>query len=443
MNFSLKSAEVKYALIALILGSVGGVLTGYWVISVSLALIAFICWLLLQISQLQAWLDADAPVDNAPYLSGSADNFVLKVCDIKKHNRKQQENLEELIRRFDAATSAMPDAMLIVDKQQNLEWANPAAQRLLGIGDLRDIGHRIDNIVRDPAITSYLLNQDYAEPLEFSSAESNQNDLVLRVIPYGDGRRLLCVHDHQDQLRLQQVRQAFIANASHEMRTPLTVIIGYLEVLTAREEGIDEITRRGVEGSLDQAYRMKQLIEDLLSLSKLESSPLAKSKEVDSNLATLTRQCIETLESSSNEHLQKIHLSVVDDVSVRGDDQELISAIQNIIENAVKYSSSGTRIEIEIIQTTQGLGKISVVDDGDGIAAEHLSRLAERFYRVDKGRSRDKGGTGLGLSIVKHIMDRHSGELRINSAVGQGTKVELIFPANRTKVISEAVASNS
>lgn len=439
MNFSFNSAEVKYALIAIIIGSIGGAFTGYWAISISLALIVFISWLLIQINRLQAWLDADAPVDKAPNLSGSADNIVLNICDIKKYNSQQQEHLEELVSRFDAATSAMPDAMLIVDKRQNLEWANPAAQCLLGIEDQRDIGHRIDNIVRDPAITSYLLNLDYAEPLEFCSAESNQNDLILRVIPYSGGRRLLCVHDNQDLLRLQQVREAFIANASHEMRTPLTVIIGYLEVLSSRDE-VDEITRRGVEGSLDQAYRMKQLIEDLLSLSKLESLPLAKSKEVDSNLSTLARQCVETLKSSKNEHLQKLNLSVDHDVSIRGDDQELISAIHNIIENAVKYSPVDTCIEIIITRTAQGLGKISVIDNGEGVEQEHLSRLAERFYRVDKGRSRDKGGTGLGLSIVKHIMGRHGGELIISSEIGKGTKVELVFPANRTKVASEVLA---
>lgn len=431
MNFSLNSAEIKYAFIALILGSIGGLITGYWAVSISLALFIFIFWLLNQLSLLHAWLDAGAPEDEAPYLIGAADRIVLNVCDIKKENAIQQERLEELVSRFDAATSAMPDAMLIVDNDQNLEWSNPAAQRLLGVEDRRDIGRRIDNIVRDPAITSYLLDLDYTHPLEFSSPDSNQNDLVLRVIPYGDGRRLLCVHDHQDLLRLQQVRKAFIANASHEMRTPLTVIIGYLETLSVREE-IDSMTQRGVEGSLEQAYRMKQLIDDLLSLSRLESLPLAKSKVTDSNLAMLTRECIELIKASKIYSQQQIQLAVNCDVEIRGDDRELLSAIQNIIENAVKYSPSDSPIEIIIGKTSQGLGKISVVDHGDGVEQSHLSRLAERFYRVDHGRSRDKGGTGLGLSIVKHIMDRHSGELIINSEIGKGTEVQLLFPSDRT-----------
>ena len=433
MNLSLNSAEIKFVFIALVLGFITGAISGYWAVSIGFFLLLFIFWLLSQISRLHAWLDVNAPIDQTPTVSGATDKIVSNICTIKKENERQQKHLEEVITRFDAATSAMPDAMLIVDHDRNLEWSNSAAQRLLGIENERDIGHRIDNIIRDPAITSYLLNQDYAEPLECSSADSNENDLMLRIISYGEGRRLLCMHDHQDLLRLQQVRKAFIANASHEMRTPLTVIIGYLETLSTKQD-LDEITRRGVTGSLEQAHRLKQLIEDLLSLSRLESLPLAKSKVKTSNLAKLTRESIELIQASSFYNQQQIELIVECDIDIRGDDRELSSAIQNIVENAVKYSPINTLVEIIINKTPDNKGELLVFDHGEGIEQAHLSRLAERFYRVDDGRSRDKGGTGLGLSIVKHVMDRHNGELIINSEVGKGTKVQLLFPSERTTV---------
>lgn len=437
MKLSIISAEITLALAALILGIIAGAITGYWAISLSLSLLILIVWLLIQFSRLHNWLENNSPITQTPSLRGVADKIISSICIIKKENDKQQKRLEELLDKFDAATGAMPDALLIVDDQQNLEWTNQAAQRLLGINEERDIGHRIDNIVRDPAITSYLSKLDYKDPLEFPSPGSTQNDLRLRVIPYGQGRRLICVHDHQDLLRLQQVRKAFIANASHEMRTPLTVIIGYLEALSLRGD-VDDMTQRGIVGSLEQAHRLKQIIDDLLSLSRLESLPLSKSKLTSSNLAMLTQESIELIKASNIYNQQQIEMILENNLDVRGDDREILSAIQNIVENAVKYSPENTVIKITITATQEGMGSLSVQDHGDGIEQSHLSRLTERFYRVDAGRSRDKGGTGLGLSIVKHIMDRHDGELVINSEVGKGTNIQLLFPSKRTIINKHA-----
>ncbi|MFK7795362.1 MAG: phosphate regulon sensor histidine kinase PhoR [Gammaproteobacteria bacterium] len=422
--------ELRLALFVFIVSLMVGYVSGHWAFSISIGLFGFIIWHLRQIMLLRRWLISGASIETAPNLYGSAYQIITQVCDIKKGHNEQQMNLERSLAKFDAATKAMPDAMLIVDQMQIIEWANPAAKALLKIDLYRDIGQRIDNIVRDPEITSYLNNQVFEEPLEFSSADSSENDLILRVVTYDDGKKLLIVHDHSDLLRLQNVRKEFVSNASHEMRTPLTVIIGYLETLSLREE-MTPLTRRGVDGALEQAQRLKRLIEDLLSLSRLEGLPLTSSQSEKIDITMLIREGVELLKSSDIYKNQQFDLDANTYVQINGDYRELQSAIQNIIDNAVKYSPADSSIEICWQRRSEGGSLLTVTNEGDGIEETHIPRLTERFYRIDMGRSRDMGGTGLGLSIVKHIMERHDGELRINSQKQVGTSVELFFPEER------------
>lgn len=432
--------ELRLALFIFLISLLVGFLSGHWAISISVGLFAFIIWQLRQIMHLRRWLSTGADLNNVPNLYGSAYQVITHICDIKKLNTDEQNNLERLLARFDAATKAMPDAMLIVDQSQIIEWANPAANTLLSIDPLRDIGQRIDNIVRDPDITNYLQSKNFVEPLEFSSSESTGNDLTLRVVTYDDGKKLLIVHDHGDLLRLQNIRKAFVSNASHEMRTPLTVIIGYLETLSLREEMTD-ITRRGVEGALEQAQRLKQLIEDLLSLSRLESLPLNKNAMENIDVTMLVREGIELVKSSDIYKQQQFNVHFDDALQVSGDYRELQSAVQNILDNAVKYSPANTQIEVSWARLSDGDSILSVLDSGEGIEEAHIPRLTERFYRIDNGRSRDMGGTGLGLSIVKHVMERHGGELRISSQRGVGTKVQLYFPVKDNDYTEQQVSA--
>ena len=420
--------ELRLALFVFLVGLVFGYLTSHWAISISICLFAFIVWQLRQIMHLRRWVTSGTPLDNVPNLYGSAYQIITHICDVKKLNIEEQNNLERLLARFDAATKAMPDAMLIIDQTQVIEWANPAAKTLLSIDPVRDIGQRIDNIVRDPDIANYMQSSNFAQPLEFSSSESTDNDLMLRVISYDDGKKLLIVHDHGDLMRLQNIRKAFVSNASHEMRTPLTVIIGYLETLSLREE-ISGITRQGVEGALDQAQRLKQLIEDLLSLSRLESLPLSKVAMESIDVSMLVREGIELVKSSDIYKQQQLSIHIDDHIEVHGEYRELQSAVQNILDNAVKYSPPNSSIEVSWVRLSEGDSLLTVLDSGEGIEDSHIPRLTERFYRIDTGRSREMGGTGLGLSIVKHVMERHGGELRITSKRGAGTKVQLYFPA--------------
>lgn len=428
MRIALIWVELRLAFFVFIISLVLGYLTGHFALSIAIGLLSYIAWQLRQSMRLRHWLLTGASLDNTPNLHGSAYQIVTQICDIKKLNIEEKNNLDHLLSRFDTATNAMPDAMLIVDQNQVVEWANSAAKDLLSIDPHRDIGQRIDNIVRDPEITNYLGNEKFTEPLEFSSNRTTDNDLLLRVVTYKDAKKLLIVHDHGDLLRLQNVKKAFISNASHEMRTPLTVIIGYLETLSLREE-ISGATRRGVEGALDQAQRLKQLIEDLLSLSRLESLSFNKTAAEIINIGMLVEESVELVKSSDIYKQQNFHVRLDDDVSVSGDYRELQSAVQNILDNAVKYSSENTQIEVTWVRLTDGDSILTVIDSGEGIEAAQIPRLTERFYRIDKGRSRDMGGTGLGLSIVKHVIERHGGELRISSQKGVGTKVQLYFPA--------------
>ena len=422
--------EVRLALLVFVVSLVFGYITGHWALSISIGLLAFIIWHLRQLMHLHRWLLSGAPINAAPDLNGSVYKIITLICDIKKHHNEETINLQRSLTKFDAATKAMPDAMLIVDHMQTIEWANPAAKTVLKIDMSRDIGQRIDNILRDPGITSYLNKQLFDEPLEFSSANSSENDLMLRVVTYDDGKKLLIVHDHGDLLRVQNVRKEFVSNASHEMRTPLTVIIGYLETLSLREE-MPPLTRRGVDGALEQAQRLKRLIEDLLSLSRLEGLPLTKSQSEKIDITLLIREGVELLKSSELYKNQHFEFEADANVHINGDYRELQSAIRNIMDNAVKYSPDDSSIEIRWTKHNQGGSSLSVSNAGAGIDEAHIPRLTERFYRIEKGRSRDMGGTGLGLSIVKHIMERHGGELKVRSQKHVVTCVELYFPEER------------
>ena len=428
MSIRWLKSEIELLLVALLVVLLMGVITGLWGWVSTFILVPLIGWWLSQVLQLYQWLISGASTRHPPDLFGLCREIVNQICAIKKDNFIQQKEAEELINRFEAATAAMPDAMLIVDDDYNLEWANDVSMHVLGIDVERDRGRKVSNIVRDPRIIRYLNRGEFSHPLEFQSSRSEQNDLVMRVVPYGKGHNLFYVQDHLEVLRLQQVREDFIANASHELRTPLTAVVGYLEALSIRETA-SSTTNTGINAALQQALRMKRLVEDLLSLSRLESLPLNQSKEETIDLAELVDECVQIVAGSQMFHQQQFKNNLPRPCLCVGDSSELHSAIHNIIENAIKYSSSDASVIFDWqIHKNKG-ASLYVRDQGEGIDEQHLARLTERFYRVDAGRSRDLGGTGLGLSIVKHVMERHGGQIYIQSKIGVGTTIELSFPA--------------
>ena len=327
--------------------------------------------------------------------------------------------------------SALPDAVVIMASSGEIKLANQAAHDLLQIDPVRDINTRITQLVRKPAFTEYFSAGHFQRPLEIRGSSDHEPELSVRIIPFGESKLVLIAQDMSQSARIYEMRRSFISNASHELRTPLTVILGYLETLSLHQSMPDECNA-AIKSAEVQANRMKQLVEDLLTLSRLESTAsVVKDAEVIP-VASLILDVAEEAKLSTWFTNHEISTQIETKHMLKGDLQEIHSIISNLINNAVKHTDAGSAIKVIWKQDDDGGLQFIVEDNGQGIAPEHLERLTERFYRVDAGRSREKGGTGLGLSIVKHILGRHEATLEIDSKIGLGSAFICSFPPHRT-----------
>lgn len=342
---------------------------------------------------------------------------------------EQREQLHEALERFRQAAQAMPDGVVILGSQLAIEWANSQAEHLLGIDARRDAGAPVINIVREPNFIAYLQDGDYASPRVLRAVRQPGQSLQVRAVPFGQARLMLLVRDVTQFERLETMRRDFVANVSHELKTPLTVVAGFVDTLIdgwadlAPEEAKHLL---GLAG--EQATRMRHLIEDLLTLSALETDAPPQEEPV-SMAAVLADVREEASVLSAGRH--EIVLTDHGPATLLGSPRELRSAFGNLVSNAVRYTPAGGRIELHWQQDSNGEAVFTVVDNGIGIEAQHISRLTERFYRVDRGRSRETGGTGLGLAIVKHVLERHGGRLQIDSKAGFGSRFAARLPARR------------
>ena len=329
-----------------------------------------------------------------------------------------------LQREFDALAAALPDAAVVVNTELQLEWFNPAAAALLGLRDA-DRGGFLAHVVRVPELVRYLRGEDFSLPLELETFAGAPHPVSVRVTPFGGRARLVTFRDLTQELRLNRLRQEFVANVSHEIRSPLTVVIGYLETLEDRPEAAPDpaIVRRMAR----EARRMRRLVEDLLELSRLEAGELRESELQDVALLPLAAEVRAEAQALTSEALHRIELDGDAGLHVHGRPEELHSALLNLVSNALRYSPGGGAVTIAWEARGERV-RLSVRDEGVGIAAEHIARLTERFYRVDKARSRGTGGTGLGLAIVKHILSRHGARLQIESRPGRGSAFTCVFP---------------
>jgi two-component system phosphate regulon sensor histidine kinase PhoR len=335
---------------------------------------------------------------------------------------------------FREAMAALPDGIVLINSLLQIVWCNPAAERHLGIRHEDDQGRVIAHLVRIPGFSEYLQLDEPAEPFTFTSRTDRDVVLGLEVVEVGNGQNLLVTFDISDIQHVEAMRRDFVANVSHELRTPLTVIHGFLEHLAS--DNLNDADRRQFVGLMqDQSDRMLRLVGDLLALSRLESDRLPKRDEVIDMQALVARLVAEARGLSQGRHTFEAKVA---GLNLRGDPDEIRSAFGNLLSNAVRYTPEGGRISVE---WEDGLGgpTFSVSDTGIGIAAEALPRLTERFFRVDKGRSRESGGTGLGLAIVKHVLIRHQADLRILSTPGEGSIFSVRLPAER-RVLVEAEA---
>lgn len=409
-------------------GFLAGWLVGYSAAGIIAGLAIFVLVLWHASRQALGWLrqrDEGSP----PELSGSMHELVTEIDKLRQRHRQREERLSQFLKRFQQATSALPDAILILSHDDHIEWANKQAADYLGIHWPQDAGRRLGHLVRHPRLIEYLKQQASREDpgtVTLTSPEDSSLQIEFRVIPHGDNLRLLAARDVSQIHQINQMRRDFIANASHELRTPLTVIVGYLESMEGDMNSSSADLQPAIKQMRKQAERMQALIEDLLMLSSLETETQDRYQEtvsVPDMLASIYTEA--TTLSGKRKHI--VALEVDRELYLYGNQGELYSAFSNIVVNAVQYTPAGGVIRIRWYADDRG-AHLEVSDTGDGIAPEHIPRLTERFYRVDKGRSRSSGSTGLGLAIVKHIMNRHQARLHIESEPGEGSVFRCDFP---------------
>ncbi|MET0519243.1 MAG: phosphate regulon sensor histidine kinase PhoR [Burkholderiaceae bacterium] len=337
--------------------------------------------------------------------------------------------------QFLSAIEASPNGVMMLDANDQIHWCNRSAADHFGLDPQRDLRQRVTNLVRSPAFVSYLQAGDFEQPLKLGNPRG-PGTLSVIVRGYGEGMRLVLTLDVTERERAEAMRRDFVANVSHEIRTPLTVLAGFIETMDSLP--LTEVERKRVLTLMgQQTQRMQALVSDLLTLAQLEGSPRPAADRWLALDGLLARVGADAKALSGGRHQIKVQGGTL--VELAGTEPELISAISNLVNNAVRYTPEGGEIELGWRQLPDGGGEVCVSDTGLGIAREHIPRLTERFYRVDGSRSRDTGGTGLGLSIVKHVAQRHGGELAIQSEVGKGSKFKLLLPAARVREAHEAL----
>jgi two-component system phosphate regulon sensor histidine kinase PhoR len=429
MGHAIRNA-VWQILAVLILALFIGFVFGKPVFAILIALLLILAFYLRNIFRLARWLESDIDAE-VPGASGAWGEVFDRLYLRQKANREELAELRAMAARFEQAANAMPDAVVILGEEQEIEWINPRAERLLGIHESTDIGQPITNLVRHPGFRA-LLEKPYSdEEFEMRSPTVMSRYLAVRRVPYGSSQELLIARDVTQLHRLEVMRSQFVANVSHELRSPITVLSGYLETLKDAQESDPAILHKAIDTMYSQAKRMERLVTDLLALSQLETQVSLPGK-TEVNVKSLLESLVEAAKILSGEGHHDIQLEVDEGLNLYGSQTELHSLFANLINNAVRYTPAGGLIKVS--WKPEGKGALfAVTDTGPGIAPQHIPRLTERFYRVDVDRSRETGGTGLGLAIVKHVLDRHDGRLNIVSELGNGSTFECRFPAGRVK----------
>ncbi|MCB8889433.1 phosphate regulon sensor histidine kinase PhoR [Vreelandella malpeensis] len=414
------------------LGVVLGWLFGAPGFGLALGLAACLFHHLRQLRALYQWLTLE-PSEEPPAAKGLWGDLLDRLYRYQKSQRITQGRLRAMLARIQESSEAMRDSVVMLDRHGDLEWWNSAATEMLGLKTAHDRGQHITNLLRDPGFVRYFASREYREPLTLTSPIDERRILQYQITLYGDDERLLMARDITRLHRLEQMRQDFVANVSHELRTPLTVLSGYLETYGDLSDQLPPRLGRGILQMQSQTRRMENLVNDLLLLSRLEIDQGGKDHQSLSLAPLLDSICQDARALSAQQHKtpQRIELDLEGDLRLMGSEQELRSAISNLVFNAVRYAPAGSHIILRCGVLPTGEGYVEVQDNGHGIDPIHIPRLTERFYRVDKGRSTATGGTGLGLAIVKHVLLRHDARLVIDSLPEQGARFRCVFPATR------------
>jgi len=382
----------------------------------------------INLARLGKYVQSDS-IETMPLPSGFWEEVFFKLQRLVKNLKQRLRNIEQQHEHFIEAFQASPNGIVMLDEIDQIEWCNSIAERFFGLIFKRDVMQRINFLIRRPEFIQYLNKRNFDEPLLLERMGPDSSlSLMLQAFPFGNQRNLLLIQNITDLQKADAMRRDFVANVSHEMRTPITVLMGFLETVQSLE--LEKNQRdQYFEMMMSQAQRMKSLVEDLLTLANLEANALPAALNmvnIETSMALLKNDA-EALSHGNH----SFTFEVLNPENVLGDEREILSAFSNLVSNAIRYTPDAGSIHVKWRINEDGQGEFSVTDSGPGIAPEHLSRLTERFYRVDRSRSRDTGGTGLGLAIVKHIASRHQAQLTIESTPGNGSTFMLRFPKER------------
>ena len=389
----------------------------------------YLWWTLIQARRLYQWLGNPDASEEAPQSIGMWGSIFDGLNKLHQGHLRTQDRLRARINRVQESTNAMRDGVIMTDARGAMEWWNGSAEYLLGFRRSTDQGQYIHNLIRNPAFKAYFDSRDYREPLELNSPAKPHLHLQIQISLFGDDDRLIVAKDVTRLYQLEQMRRDFVGNVSHEMRTPLTVISGYLETLVDHADELPPKWRRAINTMAAQSSRMEALITDLILLSRIETGE----HTVDDTLAdmdALLNQICHDAQALSGSKQHRITVNISDHRLLRGDESQLRSAFSNLVFNAVKYTPAEGEVTVSWTANRDG-AHLSVKDSGIGIDPVHIPRLTERFYRADPSRHKDTGGTGLGLAIVKHVLINHDGNLEIRSKPGEGSEFICHFPRER------------
>ncbi|MFK5913028.1 MAG: phosphate regulon sensor histidine kinase PhoR [Woeseiaceae bacterium] len=397
---------------------------------IAVALFIYIFFMLRNVFRLHKWLLNRKK--NLPDAQGYWGEIFNELFLLEKKTLKQKKLLSGALSRFKKAAEALPDGVIILSHDNEIEWVNPIANNLLGINLKKDSGQKINNLIRHPDFQSYLVKSNFSKVMTLPSPTNIDNTITLQIIPFGYKQKMVFCHDITHINKLEEMRTNFVSNVSHEMRSPLTVLMGYLEMFSDKIPQDEKSFKLGIDNMYQQANRMQRLVTDLLALSKMETAKVEHAKTV--HIASLLISLKENAEVLAKDKQHTIQLHAEENINLRGNLDELHSLFANLINNAVRYTPEKGNIDIQWTKVGDEV-VFSVTDDGPGIAAQHIPHLTERFYRADIDRSRESGGTGLGLAIVKYAAERHEGRLDIKSTLGQGSTFSCTFPEQR--IVSE------
>jgi two-component system phosphate regulon sensor histidine kinase PhoR len=379
-----------------------------------------------QIVRLKKWLAA--PLNKPPVTRGKWGGIFNALFTMNQAQQRMQERITRSLKRFQKGVAVFPDGLVLLDEHDVIEWCNPPAESLVGISLSQDRGQHIHFFLRQLAFREYLREPKTGTPLILKLNHAPERILEIQALPFGEKQTLLLIRDITLIHQMANAQKEFVANVSHELRTPITVIIGFLEMLQ-ENSSLAEAEQRYILLMREQAKRMQELIEDLLALSRLEAADSKASYEVIDMYELLSLILAEAKQLSHNHHEITLHFE--ENLALQGSRSEIHSAFSNLVSNAIRYTPKGGKIYLSWLKQTNQEAAFIVEDTGIGIEPQHLPKLTDRFYRIDRSRSRETGGTGLGLAIVQQVALRHDARLEIASTPGQGSIFKMLFPEHR------------